>query len=231
MGSYGDEPSSSGSSEKFLKTERSYDDQHSMRMKSRTATLGTNNRRGAGRAARLLSRYAVVSMFAIGLAIFNSASSLNADLDRAIAGQTESAVTVPLSSGVSAVEVLGEAQVAVDDTLSTTMIEMTNRERSRSRRKAYIRTAELDAAAAEYAATLTSGRLVHSTDLGAGVTGDWTKLGENLGRGRDLASIHQALMASPTHRANILDSGFTQIGIAVIRTEVGLVVVQRFRAG
>ena len=181
--------------------------------------------------ARLFSRYAVVSTFAIGLTIFHSATGLNAGLDQAIDGQSKQVATSRLANGIRPVEVLGEAQVAVDDTLSATMVDMTNRERARFRRKPYVRTEELDAAAADYAATLTSGRLVHSTNLSAGVTGEWTKLGENLGRGRDLVSIHQALMASPTHRANILDSSFTQFGIAVIRTEAGLVIVQRFRAG
>ncbi len=129
------------------------------------------------------------------------------------------------------VEVLGEVQVAVDAELSETLLELTNRERARYKRKAYIRTAELDRNAAEYAAKLTSGRLVHATDLSIGVSGAWLKLGENLGRGKELLAIHHALMASPTHRANLLDTGFTQIGIAVIHTDAGLVLVERFRQG
>lgn len=182
-----------------------------------------NTRRS--RMSTLLSRYVVVSMFAIGLTTWHSAASLNEGLDASISGLQTS------PEGTQRLEVLGESEVAVDSVLSQTVVELTNRERVRNRRRAYVRTSELDAAAAEYAATLTSGRLVHATNLGQGLSGNWSKLGENLGRGRDVLTIHQALLASPTHRANILDIGFTQIGVAVIRTDAGLVMVQRFRQG
>lgn len=164
-------------------------------------------------------------MVVVGLTTLHSASTLGADFDGGVDARSG------LSGVPRRVEVLGEIQVAVDPVLSSAMVEATNRDRVRNRRRPYVRSTELDAAAATYAATLTSGRLVHSTDLSAGMVGRWSKLGENLGRGDDLTSIHLALMASPTHRANLLDSGFTQIGVAVIHTDVGLVVVQRFRQG
>jgi len=41
-------------------------------------------------------------------------------------------------------------------------------------------------------------------------------LGENVGMGGDVATIHTAFMNSPHHRENILDPGFNQVGIGVI---------------
>ncbi len=201
---------------------------HSVR--SARASAGPSGRSAGpgfrlGRIGLLVGRYVAVSMVVVGLTTLHSAATLGADFEGAVEARSG------LSGVPRPVEVLGEIQVAVDPVLSSAMVEATNRDRVRNRRRPYVRTTELDAAAAAYAATLTSGRLVHSTDLSAGMVGRWSKLGENLGRGDDLTSIHLALMASPTHRANLLDSGFTQIGVAVIHTDVGLVVVQRFRQG
>lgn len=42
--------------------------------------------------------------------------------------------------------------------------------------------------------------------------------GENLAKGfSDTSSVHDAWMASPTHRANIMDSQFQDVGIAVVK--------------
>ena len=59
-----------------------------------------------------------------------------------------------------------------------------------------------------------SGRLAHTTNLGTRVSG-WKRLGENVGRGPNLRDIETAFMASPSHRENILDPGFTQFGVGV----------------
>jgi hypothetical protein len=57
-------------------------------------------------------------------------------------------------------------------------------------------------------------RLAHTTNLGSKVSG-WKRLGENVGRGPTLQEIQTAFMASPSHRENILDPDFTQIGVGV----------------
>jgi hypothetical protein len=59
-----------------------------------------------------------------------------------------------------------------------------------------------------------SGRLAHTVGLGTKITG-WQRLGENVGRGPTLQEIQTAFMASPSHRENILDPDFTQIGVGV----------------
>ena len=73
-----------------------------------------------------------------------------------------------------------------------------------------------------------SSNLHHNPNLGASV-GGWQKLGENVGRGPSVGSIHRALMGSPTHRANILASDWTQIGVGVVVVNDQVWVTQMFR--
>lgn len=54
--------------------------------------------------------------------------------------------------------------------------------------------------------------ICHSTNLGSAATG-WSALGENVGRGGTVASLHQAFMNSSGHRANILDTRWNYVGI------------------
>ncbi|MCJ7755084.1 MAG: CvpA family protein [Thermoanaerobaculales bacterium] len=53
-------------------------------------------------------------------------------------------------------------------------------------------------------------------------------VGENLALAATARTVHDGLMGSPGHRANILESGFTRVGIGVIRGPLGLMVVQVF---
>lgn len=61
-----------------------------------------------------------------------------------------------------------------------------------------------------------AGTIFHST-LTNGVTQNWHRLGENVGMGPDSAAIHDALVRSPRHYENLVDSGFTEVGIGVVR--------------
>lgn len=60
-----------------------------------------------------------------------------------------------------------------------------------------------------------AGRLFHNPDLGSVTTG-WTWIGENVGYGYDVSSLHQAFMDSTGHRANILKSDATHVGLGVV---------------
>ncbi|TVP70254.1 MAG: CAP domain-containing protein [Nitriliruptor sp.] len=74
-----------------------------------------------------------------------------------------------------------------------------------------------------------AGNLHHNPNLGSAVSG-WQKVGENVGRGPTVSSIHSALMNSSGHRRNILDSDWTQIGVGVVVDGGGQVwVTQVFR--
>lgn len=57
-----------------------------------------------------------------------------------------------------------------------------------------------------------SGVLAHNPNLGSAIS-NWQGLAENVGTGTDWATIHQAFMDSPEHRAAILDSGYTEMGV------------------
>ena len=57
--------------------------------------------------------------------------------------------------------------------------------------------------------------LHHNPTLGSSVTG-WQKVGENVGRGPSVGALHDAFMASPGHRRNILDPDWTEVGVGVV---------------
>lgn len=60
--------------------------------------------------------------------------------------------------------------------------------------------------------------IYHNDDLGGDYNrelGGYEYGGENVGMGPDCKSIHDAFMASPGHRDNILDPDYTQLGVGV----------------
>ena len=74
-----------------------------------------------------------------------------------------------------------------------------------------------------------SGELYHNPNLGSEV-GGWSRIGENVAYAGDWRSAHQVLMNSPSHRAQILDSGYTQMGVGTAVAQDGtLWVAQVFR--
>lgn len=57
-----------------------------------------------------------------------------------------------------------------------------------------------------------TGTLSHSK-LSSGLDGlSWAGVAENVGRGSSIASVHESYMASPGHRANILDRRWDRVG-------------------
>jgi hypothetical protein len=88
-------------------------------------------------------------------------------------------------------------------------------------------TAKAEAWAAHMAAT---GCLCHS-NLSDGVTVGWRKLGENIGRGPSVASIHDALVHSSLHYANMVDGSFHWIGVGVAYGGGGMYVAEVFMDG
>jgi cysteine-rich secretory family protein len=92
---------------------------------------------------------------------------------------------------------------------------MTNADRAAARLKALSTAGDLQSLAQRRADEMArSGKLVHTSNLGSKVSG-WKRLGENVGRGPELRDIQTAFMNSPSHRENILDPGFSQLGVGV----------------
>ncbi len=51
--------------------------------------------------------------------------------------------------------------------------------------------------------------------------GGWSRIGENVAFAGDWRSAHDVLMNSPDHRAQILDSGYTQMGVGTAVSDDG----------
>lgn len=70
--------------------------------------------------------------------------------------------------------------------------------------------------------------LYHTPNLGGAVR-NWKVVGENVGYGPDVATLHRAFMNSAPHRANILDKRFTQVGVGVVVKDGTIWVSEVFR--
>lgn len=60
--------------------------------------------------------------------------------------------------------------------------------------------------------------ICHSTEaqLKKAAGSGWSKIGENVGRGGSVDSLHKAFMNSAGHKANILDKAWTHVGIGTV---------------
>ena len=74
-----------------------------------------------------------------------------------------------------------------------------------------------------------SGTLKHNPNL-TGQVSNWRWVGENVGYGPDWRAVHVAFMNSPSHRANIVDRDYSQIGIGVVVSGGRVWITQVFRA-
>jgi uncharacterized protein YkwD len=68
-----------------------------------------------------------------------------------------------------------------------------------------------------------------SSQLGGRVT-RWSSLGENVGVGATVKSLHKAFMNSPLHRDNIMYSGFRNVGIGTVKKNGRLYVTVVFES-
>ena len=63
------------------------------------------------------------------------------------------------------------------------------------------------------------GTLYHS-NLTSGITVGWCNLGENVGYGSSVAAVQDAYMASPGHKANVLNTVWNGVGVGYARGKV-----------
>jgi uncharacterized protein YkwD len=63
------------------------------------------------------------------------------------------------------------------------------------------------------------GSLFHSSNLGAKMPKGWRIVGENVGVGYSIESLHEAFMASAPHRKNNLRPAYERIGVGVVRRD------------
>ncbi len=72
--------------------------------------------------------------------------------------------------------------------------------------------------AAHLAAT---GVLAHNPTLSSQAPQGWTKMGENIGSGYSLTAVYNALVASPDHYANMVDTAYNRTGVGVATDSKG----------
>jgi len=73
-----------------------------------------------------------------------------------------------------------------------------------------------------------AGEIFHADPISAGYSGPWTRMGENVGVGASVPVLVDAFVASPGHYANIIDPGFTEIGVGVVWREGAMYTTHRF---
>ena len=100
-----------------------------------------------------------------------------------------------------------------------------NAERARYGLPYYAVAADLVSVARRHSVEMASRHTIyHNSRLGSDVSG-WRAVGENVGMGGDVDSIHDAFMRSSSHRSNILDHDFTQIGVGTAHDNKGILYV------
>jgi len=66
-----------------------------------------------------------------------------------------------------------------------------------------------------------AGQISHNPNLSSEVSGNWTKLGENVGVGPSVDSLMQAFMNSPAHNRNLVDPEWNYLAVGVTRAADG----------
>ena len=94
---------------------------------------------------------------------------------------------------------------------------------------------QLTNVARDWSVQMSSGTgLAHNPNLRPiidGLTSVWRKLGENVGYGSSVAQLHDALVHSPHHYANLVDPDFHFVGIGVVVKDGTMWVTQDFLSG
>lgn len=132
------------------------------------------------------------------------------------------AVASPLSPGCAAAAEVGPTGPSPSE--AQAFVAKLNELRVSKGLNALIVDSNLTAIAQEWSAQMASnGAISHRSNLSAGVTSNWRRLGENVGVGPTVDNLMAAFTASATHYANMVDPSFTHIGVGTYRTADGVV--------
>jgi hypothetical protein len=66
-----------------------------------------------------------------------------------------------------------------------------------------------------------AGKISHNPNLSSEVSGNWTKLGENVGVGPSVDSLMNAFIGSPAHHRNLVDPDWNYVAVGVTRAADG----------
>lgn len=110
-----------------------------------------------------------------------------------------------------------------------TMVTLTNQARAAHHLRAYRTSSELARVARAQAMRMaTQNRLYHNPNLRWAVT-NYRWVGENVGYSPNSSTLQRAFMKSPSHRANVLNTKYTQVGIGAVVVNGRLWVSEVFR--
>lgn len=73
----------------------------------------------------------------------------------------------------------------------------------------------LMAKARDWSATMAAAGKIWHSDLRDGITIEWTRLGENVGKGGGVEALQAAFVDSPSHYQNLIDPDWEALGIGV----------------
>lgn len=88
---------------------------------------------------------------------------------------------------------------------------------------------ELIDVARRHAARMAANKDLHHNPNLQNEVQDWEVLGENVGRGANVAEVHQAFMESESHRAQILEPRYLEVGVGVVWADGEVWVAEVFR--
>ena len=148
----------------------------------------------------------------------------------AVAAPVTTAAAPPPTTAAAPAPVVPAAVVSAAPSAASDIAARTNSVRAGRGVAALGRDASLDSAAAGWARELaTSGVLRHSNLPQQLLGKPWSTVGENVGFGATSAAIHDALVNSAGHLANIVSPSFTRLGVgAAVDVNGRLWVVELF---
>jgi len=136
--------------------------------------------------------------------------------------------TIAIGVAATLAVVLAGFAATASQSQEDSFVSRINSERTSRGIRAVTVSSDLVAVARRWSAQMASnGSISHDPNLSNEVSG-WTQLGDNVGRGPDVVSIHDAFMNSAEHRGNILDPAYTQVGVGVFAAGDTLYVTEIF---
>jgi hypothetical protein len=121
--------------------------------------------------------------------------------------------------------VAAPARAASSGGATDRLFQLTNGSRADAGLPAYAYAGDLaDVALGQAQREAAAHAISHNPNL-ADEVANWQLVSENVGRGPDADTVHQALMESPSHRRAILSTDLTELGIGVVQGDDGLIYV------
>lgn len=130
---------------------------------------------------------------------------------RSLAVRLATASVVGATSLLAAVGIATTAHADVAE--STSYLSSLNAERVAHGLRPLTVRADLNAVAQGWANHMAAADLLSHNPALTSQVANWQTVGENVGEGPDVASLDTAFWNSPGHRANILDTSYTEVGV------------------